>query len=451
MQKRTTFTRICTSLLLGSAVALCGCVASYQVEIRTEPDGANIEVVRKGSRSDPAVRLPRPTPVSYTFDFEGQGDSPITVRASKERYVTTEQSLSREFTKNLPLDTGLRVLMIPLKPAPFDDTDKDEVVIDPVEGLTIRRRRVRAFQEDIERQGVSVTKIHQFGDGTSIGGLTISSDSKRIAAGVIERVRDDKGTLIQFSNVRTLSTDGAGGVTQTTMGHWLDIDPSFSPNDARLYFSTNRFRTNGLDLVRIDSLTPGGGIEVIYRQNEGWSRFPTESKGGLISFSYLPQYALKSGVSHVWTMAGANAYPVQLREGKQPRVSPSGDRIAYIGPDNKLWVISTKAQGPTQFTTNPMTVEGEPTWSPDGNYLVYVSNEGKDSTGTPNNDIWIMRADATKRIQLTTNGSDDTTPIVDPQTKWIYFVSNRGFKWGIWRMPWPSGLEDRGEEKSDKP
>jgi Tol biopolymer transport system component len=107
--------------------------------------------------------------------------------------------------------------------------------------------------------------------------------------------------------------------------------------------------------------------------------------------------------------------------------------------------VSTKAQAPVQLTTNTKSRESEPTWSADGKYIVYVSDEGKDSTGTPNNDIWIMRADGTQRRQLTTNGSDDITPVVDPHMRWIYFVSNRGFKWGIWRMAWPQ--RDQGDPK----
>ena len=69
-------------------------------------------------------------------------------------------------------------------------------------------------------------------------------------------------------------------------------------------------------------------------------------------------------------------------------------------------------------------------YTPDGGTIFFEHN----------NDIWMMRADGTGSLQLTTNGSDDGTPIADPQKRWIYFVSNRGYKWGIWRIPWPSGM-----------
>jgi len=51
----------------------------------------------------------------------------------------------------------------------------------------------------------------------------------------------------------------------------------------------------------------------------------------------------------------------------------------------------------------------------------------------------MMRADGTSVRQLTTNGSVDDYPVVSPDQKYVYFVSNRGFKEGIWRIPFPQG------------
>jgi len=124
----------------------------------------------------------------------------------------------------------------------------------------------------------------------------------------------------------------------------------------------------------------------------------------------------------------------------RPLCQPQQCHPPFVGPDSKLWLLGTDAQAPVQLTTNPDTQEGELAWTPDGTHLVYVSDEGKDNTGTANNDIWMMLADGTGCRQLTTNGSDDTTPVVDRQKRWIYFVSNRGYKVGIWRIPYPSDI-----------
>ncbi len=423
--------------LLGS-----GCAGlSYRVAIRTQPDGATTHVVRQAAgNEDISVQLPAQTPTEYEFNFAGGREVNYKVKLAKERYLDRETTFTRAFVDALPREGRVRVYVANLEDAPYQDIEKAEVEIDPKKGPVIAFRRVRAFREDIERQGVSPNKVVQLGDGSYVGGLSISQDGKRIAFAVVERAQDEQKNIVEFSTIRSVSTEGSG-ITQVTTGRWLDIDPGFSADGGYLYFSSNRLRHNGLDVLRLNSTSTGGGIAVIHRQNDGWSRYPSEAVNGLIAFSYLPQYAKASGDSHVWTLGGENQYPTQLREGTHPQVSPDGGTVVYIGPDHKLWTVSTKAQAPVQLTTNPETHESEPTWSPDGGCLVYISNEGKDSMGSPNNDVWIMRADGTQRRQLTTNGSDDVTPVVDPQRKWIYFVSNRGFKWGIWRMPWPEGMQ----------
>ena len=62
---------------------------------------------------------------------------------------------------------------------------------------------------------------------------------------------------------------------------------------------------------------------------------------------------------------------------------------------------------------------------------------GRDSRSVANYDIWMIPAIGGVPRQLTTNGSDDDYPVVSPDQKHIYFVSNRGFREGIWRIPFP--------------
>ncbi len=420
-------------------IVLAGC-GIHPVEIQTEPEGATVELsLPENGGAEQVVRLPSETPVSYDLDFSKSATGRITVRASLEEYLDTEEVLTSQSVQNLPQVNGKRVLVLEMERAPFQDVEKAEVVVDQKQGLTIQYRTVRAFREDIERQGISVSKIVQLGRGMSIGGLTVSGDGTRVAFGVVEEARDQKGNPVRFSNIRSIHTSG-GGITQVTTGRWLDIDPCFSLDGGHLYFASNRLRNNGLDIFRISSKSIGGGVAVIYRQNDGWSRSPSAGQGNILSLSYLPQYARTRGVPHIWTLGGNNEYPTQLREGSQPRMSPDGKWIVFVGPDKKLWLNSTGTEAPIQLTTNPETEESHPVWSPNGDHIVFVSDEGTDSTGENNNDIWIMRADGTGRRQLTTNGSDDTTPAVDPEGRWIYFVSNRGFRWGVWRMAWPSDL-----------
>jgi TolB protein len=68
-----------------------------------------------------------------------------------------------------------------------------------------------------------------------------------------------------------------------------------------------------------------------------------------------------------------------------------------------------------------------PRFSPDGQWIVYVSDQAG------NKDIRVMKVDGSCKTQLTTNPSTDTYPVWGSDV-YIYFVSNRGFTWGIWRL-----------------
>jgi Tol biopolymer transport system component len=133
------------------------------------------------------------------------------------------------------------------------------------------------------------------------------------------------------------------------------------------------------------------------------------------------------------------ALPTQLKEGRWPSVSPDGTRIAYCAVDRasdklKIWVMNSDGTGETQLTTGTESDDVHPCWSPDGGTLLYASDIGKDSNGKRNFDIWMMTADGASNTQLTTNGSTDLMPTYSPDGKYIYFLSNRGFFWDIWRM-----------------
>jgi Tol biopolymer transport system component len=48
--------------------------------------------------------------------------------------------------------------------------------------------------------------------------------------------------------------------------------------------------------------------------------------------------------------------------------------------------------------------------------------------------IWIMSADGQHSLRLTRNESFDSNPVFDRNGRTIYFRSNRGGVWNIWKM-----------------
>lgn len=307
-------------------------------------------------------------------------------------------------------------------------------------GYAITLRSVRAWVEDIEREGMPASSLVKLGDNQSVLGMTISADGNTLVFSLGEVVRGEDGRQTAVANLRSVRTEG-GGMTELTSGQWLDTDAVLSP-DGHVYFSSDRLRKFGRDIFRISS-TRTSAIAVIRQTPEGLNYEPSVGDNGMLAYTYRPIYSAQlSSPPHIWTMGGQNQYPTQLREGSMPALSPDGEKIAYIGNDRQLWKIPVLGQNPVQLTnTNSPDGKRDPTWSPDGNYILYASDEAKDSQDVANYDIWMIEANGVNPRQLTTNGSRDILPLVSPDQRYIYFVSNRGFKEGIWRIPFPASSE----------
>ncbi len=162
----------------------------------------------------------------------------------------------------------------------------------------------------------------------------------------------------------------------------------------------------------------------------------TSPDGKTVAYSSIPPNAREP---QIWTIDLTSGLPTQLREGVEPHISPDKETIVYVRKDAssgkaQLWQIDIDGGQETQMTQNTDHDCFDPHWSPDGKWIVYCSNEGKDANKVRNFDLWLMTAAGRKRTQLTTNGSLDDFPRWSYDGKSIYFRSNRGGQWNIWRL-----------------
>ena len=100
-----------------------------------------------------------------------------------------------------------------------------------------------------------------------------------------------------------------------------------------------------------------------------------------------------------------------ITTGNSPRV------MSIIDTDPNLQVL----------TSNPRN-DIAPVWSPDGSQLVFFSNR------TGNWDIWIMNADGSNQVQLTTDIDHDFQPHWSPDGSQIIFKSFRDGHSNVWVM-----------------
>ncbi|HEY9724415.1 MAG TPA: hypothetical protein V6D47_20600 [Oscillatoriaceae cyanobacterium] len=104
--------------------------------------------------------------------------------------------------------------------------------------------------------------------------------------------------------------------------------------------------------------------------------------------------------------------------GSSPAISPDGRRIAYVNypGDGSSQIWERDASGQVQALTNQASgLAVDPSWSPDGNFLLYASN-GDTSNGTF--DIYQLTIDGTDGsrsvTRLTNNTWDDRHPAWNP-------------------------------------
>jgi len=416
--------------ILAFILVFAGCTTTRIISIKSEPSEAKLEIT--ADPKWPSYSSVWETPmVKHKFKFGNtpqHGPSRYNVKISKDGYESETLTMTKDnYRSNVNVTLNHEVVR--------EITRLEEVISE--KGYTLELRTVRAWVEDIERDVAAASSIVRLGENLSILGMDISRDGTTLVFSLAENVKDERGQEKQIATLRSVSVHG-GGITQITNGQFRDINPAFDSTGDAILFNSNRMRRHFADIFSIPAKREGG-IGVIRQTSEGMN-YQASAEKGMIVFTYKPIYKQRIfGTEQVWSIGGENGYPTQLREGSMPELSPDGTTIVFIGKDKQLWKISVTGQNPVQLTNTPINKEGKkhPVWSPDGKYIVYASDDGKDSRNVANYDIWIINEDGTTSRQLTTNGSMDDYPLVTPDQKYLYFVSNRGFKDGIWRIPFP--------------
>lgn len=123
--------------------------------------------------------------------------------------------------------------------------------------------------------------------------------------------------------------------------------------------------------------------------------------------------------------------------GREPAWHPSQDLIVHKGADVSgnqagLWLMNGNGNERRPLTTN--AADGRPAWSPDGRYVVFMSN-GRDG----NWEIYRVDVQTDAVVRLTTDAAFDGLPTVSPDGTYVAFVSDRGGQWRFWIIPLGGG------------
>ena len=214
-----------------------------------------------------------------------------------------------------------------------------------------------------------------------------------------------------------------------TGGFWEDAHPDWSPDGGRLLFDTYRY---GDGIARILLINADGADEQDLRvagQQPSWApdnqRFvyrgcdATGNRCGLWLASAFAPKSWETGVNLIGPV-------VESAEAAHPDWSPVSDEVVYQSPVHGSWDLmlasadtgsdASEPAPPRRLTADP-GIESLPAWSPDGQWIAFLSDAGG------NWGIWIIRSDGSEQRHLFSyDGGQYTLPVAaEPygQRDWI--------------------------------
>ncbi|MCH2451923.1 MAG: S9 family peptidase [Gemmatimonadetes bacterium] len=240
-------------------------------------------------------------------------------------------------------------------------------------------------------------------------------------------------------------------------------NPKLSPDEQWVAYTV---RTTSIELekseTRLWMISTSGGVP-IPMTSKGYSVSNVEwgPEGGHLSFIA----SKNSGESQVWQLdlRGGEAQQItSVEQGVQSyEWSPDGSKLLLTLQDpqeekdeektaepwvitrlqikrdgrgyltdtrhSHLYVFDIETQALKQITSGRWD-ESQPSWSPDGRLVAFVSNRTEDPDANSNSDIWIVSVDNTDKgqtlLQLTTYPGSDSSPSWSPDGKWITYVTD---------------------------
>lgn len=269
---------------------------------------------------------------------------------------------------------------------------------------------------------------------------TISADGRFM---VFASTQHNHNADIYLKNI------GSTVLTQLTDDPARDVMPAISPNGEWIAFASDRL----LDW-NIYVMARAGGRPVQITSGSAAELHPSWSPdGATLAYSKLGQ---TSGRWEIWLTDVANTsaphfigYGLFPEWCPKPGTGPSGgDMILFQRSAERgdrafgIWTIeynNGKVSSPSQLIGSASTAYINPTWSPDGSYVVFAAVDNPhevravDALNHEDCDLWMLAANGSTMVNLTAGSSSDLMPTWGNDGR-IYFVSTRTGQDNIWSM-----------------
>ncbi len=218
--------------------------------------------------------------------------------------------------------------------------------------------------------------------------------------------------------------------TTLTAGMLATPTPVVSPTpgpggEPRIVFSASRPSTGGLTKAFL--LNSDGTGE---RRLTTSTALPAESNPAWSPDGSMIALSIPEGSGLAIAVANADGSGLHLlTEGGlyfHPAWSPDGTKISFTISTDAIAVINTDGSNRHELVRRISGDEyGKMSWSPDGTKIAFESTRGKSSSHDDDFEIFVMNADGSGIVQLTSNNFADHSPAWKPDGTKIAFHSKR--------------------------
>ncbi len=211
-----------------------------------------------------------------------------------------------------------------------------------------------------------------------------------------------------------INADGTGFRRLTTEDKVQHNFPSLSPDGGSVVYSARR-EAKFFEIYEMN-LASGKATQL------------TNKLGGLGSPEISPdgksiifrRMAVNTGKNFIWWMKrnGDDADRIMRFEGWEPTWSPDGEQVLFVSNmDGPVRLFRSRPNGRELQKVGSLSVGGRADWSPDGQWITaYAGDPG-------NREIYIMTADGLNPRVISPAGGNSREPSFSPDGQWIAFTA----------------------------